>query len=150
MQSLPNCRFAPETQKCPKPDPAVWFRGDFGRFLSICAALFWRRYPYRPSFKRRCLSLPGNKKAPYCYDAFVLLGSYLIVMAISIFCTIARFCLFPLSKLCTYFLAQIWSAVSAHSAIASPCAWLRSACASQHTVCVSAFPILRSWATSPF
>ena len=33
--SLPNCRFAPETQKRPKPDPAVWFRGDFGRFLSI-------------------------------------------------------------------------------------------------------------------
>ena len=32
---LPNCRFAPETQKRPKPDPAVWFRGDFGRFLSI-------------------------------------------------------------------------------------------------------------------
>ena len=29
------CRFAPETQKHPKPDPAVWFRGDFGRFLSI-------------------------------------------------------------------------------------------------------------------
>ena len=29
------CRFAPETQKRPKPDPAVWFRGDFGRFLSI-------------------------------------------------------------------------------------------------------------------
>ena len=33
-----------------------------------------RRYPYRPSFKSRCLSLPGNKKAPYCYDAFALLG----------------------------------------------------------------------------
>ena len=29
------CRFAPETQKRPKPDPAVWFRGDFGRFPSI-------------------------------------------------------------------------------------------------------------------
>ena len=29
------CRFAPETQKCPKTDPAVWFRGNFGRFLSI-------------------------------------------------------------------------------------------------------------------
>ena len=28
-------RFAPETQKRPKPDPAVLFRGDFGRFLSI-------------------------------------------------------------------------------------------------------------------
>ena len=33
--SLPNCRFAPETQKRPKPDPAVWFRGNFGRVLSI-------------------------------------------------------------------------------------------------------------------
>ena len=33
--SLPNCRFAPETQKRPKPFPAVWFRGDFGRFLSM-------------------------------------------------------------------------------------------------------------------
>lgn len=33
--ALPICRFAPETQKRPKPDPAVWFRGDFGRFLSI-------------------------------------------------------------------------------------------------------------------
>lgn len=32
---LPNCRFAPETQKRPKPFPAVCFRGDFGRFLSI-------------------------------------------------------------------------------------------------------------------
>ena len=31
--SLPNCRFAPETQKRPKPFPAVWFRGDFGRFF---------------------------------------------------------------------------------------------------------------------
>ena len=33
--SLTNCRFAPETQKRPKPFPAVCFRGDFGRFLSI-------------------------------------------------------------------------------------------------------------------
>ena len=31
---------------------------------------------YRQPFKSRCLSLPGNKKAPYCYDAFVLLGSW--------------------------------------------------------------------------
>ena len=59
---LPNCRFAPETQKRPKPFPAVWFRGDFGRFPSIWAALFWRRYPYRPSFKSRCLSLRVTKK----------------------------------------------------------------------------------------
>ena len=29
-----------------------------------------------PSFKNRCLSLLGNKKAPYCYDAFVLLGRW--------------------------------------------------------------------------
>ena len=32
---LPNCRFAPETQKCPKPFPVVWFRGDFGRFWAF-------------------------------------------------------------------------------------------------------------------
>ena len=31
---------------------------------------------YRQPFKSRCLSLPGNKKAPYCYDAFVLLGRW--------------------------------------------------------------------------
>ena len=37
---------------------------------------------YRPSFTSRCLSLPGNKKAPYCYDAFVLLGKhYFLVLA---------------------------------------------------------------------
>ena len=29
------CRFAPETQKRPKPDHTVWFRGNSGRFLSI-------------------------------------------------------------------------------------------------------------------
>ena len=46
------CRFAPETQKRPKPAPVVWFRDDSGRFLS------------------------GNKKAPYCYDAFVSLGRW--------------------------------------------------------------------------
>ena len=33
--ALPICRFAPETQKRPKPFPAVQFRGDFWRFLSI-------------------------------------------------------------------------------------------------------------------
>ena len=31
---------------------------------------------YRQPFKSRCLSLPNNKKAPYCYDAFVLLGRW--------------------------------------------------------------------------
>ena len=31
---------------------------------------------YRQPFKIRCLSLPGNKKAPYRYDAFVLLGRW--------------------------------------------------------------------------
>ena len=31
---------------------------------------------YRQPFKSRCLSLPGNKKAPYRYDAFVLLGRW--------------------------------------------------------------------------
>ena len=43
---------------------------------------------YRQPFKSRCLSLPGNKKAPYCYDAFVLLG-------IMLFLILLRLLLFP-------------------------------------------------------
>ena len=31
--SLLNCRFVLETQKRPKHDPAVWFRGEFWRFF---------------------------------------------------------------------------------------------------------------------
>ena len=33
--ALPICRFAPETQKRPKPYPTVCFRGDFGCLPSI-------------------------------------------------------------------------------------------------------------------
>jgi len=44
--------------------------GVFLRYERLC---FNGGIPYRPSFKSRCLSLPGNKKAPYFYDAFVLL-----------------------------------------------------------------------------
>ena len=47
--------------------------GVFFRYERLC---FSGGILYRPSFKSRCLSLPGNKKAPYCYDAFVLLGRW--------------------------------------------------------------------------
>ena len=51
-----------------------------GRFwvfsFDISGFIFAAVSSYRPSFKSRCLSLPGNKKAPYCYDAFVLLGRW--------------------------------------------------------------------------
>ena len=45
--------------------------GVFFRYERLC---FSGGILYRQPFKSRCLSLPGNKKAPYRYDAFVLLG----------------------------------------------------------------------------
>ena len=47
--------------------------GVFFRYERLC---FDGGILYRQPFKSRCLSLPGNKKAPYCYDAFVLLGRW--------------------------------------------------------------------------
>ena len=47
--------------------------GVFFRYERLC---FDGGILYRQPFKSRCLSLPGNKKAPYCYDAFVLLGKW--------------------------------------------------------------------------
>ena len=47
--------------------------GVFFRYERLC---FSGGILYRQPFKSRCLSLPGNKKAPYCYDAFVLLGRW--------------------------------------------------------------------------
>ena len=72
--SLPNCRFAPETQKRPKPAPLYGFGAILGVFFRYERLCFGGGILYRQPFKSRCLSLPGNKKAPYCYDAFVLLG----------------------------------------------------------------------------
>mgnify|MGYP007061166073 CR=1 FL=1 len=43
--------------------------GVFFRFERLC---FSGGILYRQPFKSRCLSLPGNKKAPYRYDAFCL------------------------------------------------------------------------------
>ena len=74
--SLPNCRFAPETQKRPKPDPLYGFGAILGVFFRYERLCFGGGILYRQPFKSRCLSLPGNKKAPYCYDAFVLLGRW--------------------------------------------------------------------------
>ena len=55
-------------------------RYGFGAILGVsfrCERLYFDGcILYRPSFKSRWLSLPGNKKAPYCYDAFVLLGRW--------------------------------------------------------------------------
>lgn len=44
--------------------------GVFFRYERLC---FSGGILYRQPFKSRWLSLPGNKKAPYCYGAFVLL-----------------------------------------------------------------------------
>ena len=47
--------------------------GVFLRYERLCVGA---GILYRQPSKSRCLSLPGNKKAPYCYDAFVLLGRW--------------------------------------------------------------------------
>ena len=47
--------------------------GAFFRYERLC---FSGGILYRQPFKSRWLSLPGNKKAPYRYDAFVLLGRW--------------------------------------------------------------------------
>ena len=58
---LPNCH-------------SFWaILGVFFRYERLC---FSGGILYRQPFKSRCLSLPGNKKAPYRYDAFVLLGRW--------------------------------------------------------------------------
>ena len=74
--SLPNCRFAPETQKRPNRFPLYGFGAILGVFFRYERLCFDGGILYRQPFKSRCLSLPGNKKAPYCYDAFVLLGRW--------------------------------------------------------------------------
>ena len=79
---LPNCRFAPETQKRPNRFPLYGFGAILGVFFRYERLCFWVGILYHQPFKSRCLSLPGNKKAPYRYDAFVLLGKlYFLVLA---------------------------------------------------------------------
>ena len=69
---LPICSRNAETPKtvsrCMVSGRFWAFSFDMSSFV-LAAVSF-----YRPPFKSRCLSLPGNKKAPYCYDAFSLLG----------------------------------------------------------------------------
>ena len=76
--SFLRCLFAdllPKRKNARNRIPLYVFGAILGVFFRYERLSKRRRYPYRPSFKSRCLSLPGNKKAPYCYDAFVLLGN---------------------------------------------------------------------------
>ena len=71
---LPICSRNAETPKT--VTPLYGFGAILGVFLRYERLCFGGWYPYRPPFTSRCLSLPGNKKAPYRYDAFVLLGRW--------------------------------------------------------------------------
>ena len=59
---LPNCRFAPETQKRPNRFPLYGFGAILGVFFRYERLCFDGGNLYRQPFKSRCLSLPGNKK----------------------------------------------------------------------------------------
>ena len=70
---LPICSRNAET---PKTISRCIVSGRFWAFSFDMSSFILAEVSFHPSFKSRCLSLPGNIKAPYCYDAFVLLGSW--------------------------------------------------------------------------
>ena len=61
----PVCKFTFENRKTPNISRTIRFRGDFGRFY-----LIW----LYGGGEARYLLFCGNRKAPYCYDAFDLPG----------------------------------------------------------------------------
>ena len=72
-----RCRIAdllPKRRNAQNLTPLYGFGAILGVFFRYERLCFGGGILYRQPFKSRCLSLPGNKKAPYCYDAFVLLG----------------------------------------------------------------------------
>ena len=73
------CRIAdllPKRRNAQNLTPLYGFGAILGVFFRYERLCFGGGILYRQPFKSRCLSLPGNKKAPYCYDAFVLLGRW--------------------------------------------------------------------------
>ena len=71
------CRIAdllPKRRNAQNLTPLYGFGAILGVFFRYERLCFSGGILYRQPFKSRCLSLPGNKKAPYCYGAFVLLG----------------------------------------------------------------------------
>ena len=74
--SLPIADLLPKRRNAQNLTPLYCFGAILGVFFRYERLCFDSGILYRQPFKSRCLSLPGNKKAPYCYDAFVLLGSW--------------------------------------------------------------------------
>ena len=74
--SLPIADLLPKRRNAQNRFPLYSFGAILGVFFRYERLCFDGGILYRPSFKSRCLSLPGNKKAPYRYDAFVLLGRW--------------------------------------------------------------------------
>ena len=73
------CRIAdllPKRRNAQNLTPLYGFGAILGVFFRYERLCFSGGILYRQPFKSRCLPLPGNKKAPYCYDAFVLLGRW--------------------------------------------------------------------------
>ena len=79
--SLPIANLLQKRRNAQKLTPLYGFGAILDAFFRYERLCFDGGILYRPSFKNRCLSLPGNKKAPYCYDAFVLLGRWSLVVS---------------------------------------------------------------------
>ena len=74
--SLPIADLLPKRRNAQNRFPLYGFGAILGVFFRYERLCFSGGILYRQPFKSRCLSLPGNKKAPYRYDAFVLLGRW--------------------------------------------------------------------------
>ena len=74
--SLPIADLLPKRRNAQNLTTLYGFGAILGVFFRYERLCFGGGNLYRQPFKNRCLSLPGNKKAPYCYDAFVLLGRW--------------------------------------------------------------------------
>ena len=109
--SLPIADLLPKRRNAQNRFPLYSFGAILGVFFRYERLCFDGGILYRPSFKSRCLSLPGNKKAPYRYDAFVLLGGLLLILHCIQMCEIyslkvSAFCLQYSSTLTSHFSYQ--------------------------------------------
>ena len=78
--SLPIADLLPKRRNAQTLTPLYGFGAILGVFFRYERLCLDGGILYRQPFKSRCLSLPGNKKAPYFYDAFVLLGNLFFLL----------------------------------------------------------------------
>lgn len=80
--SLPVCRLAPKTRNAQNRFPLYVFGAILGVFVRYKRLFLRWGIPLLPDIQSRCMLHLSNKKVPYFYDTFILLGRYLIISPI--------------------------------------------------------------------